>query len=290
MAQISQQTRKKVVFLAYVVGVAVFLLVLPARFTAPARVVFIQAAGPLETTMFRMSGDAAAFSGTLRDCFLARERLRLDKKQVHKIANRNVVLKERLKQQNNILEDLKKLEIARPRFRTLGASVSSYDADPMHRSITLAAGSRKNIRKGQAVTAEGTLVGIIMEAGPWYSRVRLITDPASRLPCRIQRTRRRCILHGTGATHCEVEWVDRRSDVQPDDVLVTAPVSKLVSEKPLIPPGMPVATVKAVKKPREDPLFWRIPASPRVNLERLESVVVIIPAEAKKPGRAPVLK
>ena len=60
---------------------------------------------------------------------------------------------------------------------------------------------------------------------------------------------------------------------------MTAPQDRLAARRPLIPSGLPVATVQRVGPGRADPLFLEVWARPRANLDRLEVVEVIIPVE-----------
>ena len=165
--------------------------------------------------------------------------------------------------------------------RVLSAPVTAYDSSPMHQSITIAGGMREGVREGLAVCAAGAIVGKISEVGLWRSRVRLLTDAASSLPCRVQRTRDLCVLQGTGGGTCSVDWLDRYAGVQRGDVLVSAPVDELISRKPLIPAGLPVATVTLAEPGRAEPMFKHVTASPLVNVRRLEVVEVVVPAQGQ---------
>ena len=76
MARFRPELRRRLLAVACTVSVAVAILFLPARVTAPARVVFTQAAGPAEAVVFNAAGGAAATAGTLRDALLSQDRAR----------------------------------------------------------------------------------------------------------------------------------------------------------------------------------------------------------------------
>ena len=282
--KLSRKLRCRLVMLTYLLGIAAVVFLLPARFTAPARVIFTQVIGPAEEVAFHAGGDVLAAAGTLREAFLAEERNRTLEQELRRLRNEKARLENLRVLQELRLRSMKELRVSEFSFRGLSAVVTAYDSSAMHQSITIAAGSPDGVRKGQAVCSAGAVAGVVMEVGRWRSRVRLITDADSSLPCRVSRKRARCILRGIGGANCRVEWIDRDASVRRDDVLVTAPVDEVASQRPLIPPGLPVATVVQVERGRTDPFFLKVTAAPRVKLQRLEVVEVIIPTPPPAPS------
>jgi len=283
MARFRPELRRRLFLLAYALGVAVAILLVPARVTAPARIVFTQAIGPVEHVTFNAAGDAAATAGTLRDAFMRQEQARQLEQELERLRNERLFLRELVLERQRRLRSFEQLKVEGFAFHALSVPVTAYDSSPMHQSITIAAGTRQGVREGLAVCATGAVVGKVIEAGPWRSRARLVTDAASLLSCRVQRTRDLCVLQGTGGVHCSVDWLDRDAAVQQGDVLVTAPMDELVSQRPLIPAGLPVASVTLAEPGGTDPLFQRVTAAPLVNVRRLEVVEVVVPAEGEAP-------
>jgi len=264
--------------------VAGFLFFMPARFTAPARVLFNEAAGPLETVLFQGGGDVLAAGGTLSEMFRRQDAARALAAEIRRLRNRNAALADELSRRDALLRSIRGLDVKELEVRALRAPVSSYDATAVHQSITVRAGARDGVAAGMAVAAEGALVGLVVEAGPTESRVRLITDPGSAVPCRLSRTRELCILQGTGAESCRVDWLRHDSLVQPGDVLVTASLAARGVNALLVPDGLPAATVTTAGADSMRPLFMAVLAAPRVNLARLEAVEVLIPLMEGRPA------
>ena len=285
--KLSRRLRRRLVFLAYVLGIAVVIFLLPARLTSPARVIFTEAVGPAEEVAFQVGGDTLAAFGTLSDAFLARERDRTLEQEVGRLRNEKARLQELWLVQELRLDSVKGLRVSEFPVRALSTVVTAYDTGAMRQSITIAAGSTDGVRKGLVVCSAGAVVGEVTQVGPWRSRVTLITDADGSLPCRVSRTRGLCILQGTGGADCLVEWVERDESVQVGDVLVTSPVDQVASQRPLIPPGIPAAAVTQVERNPTDPFFLKVTAEPRVNLQRLEVVEVIIPTPAPAPAPEP---
>ena len=270
--------------LVALVVLSAFLFLMPARFTAPARVLFGEAAGPAETAAYQGAGTALAASGTLADTFRAQDRQRVLERDVVRLRNQAAGLADEVRRQKARIESLQKLDLNALSHRAVRASVSAYDTSGMRRAITVRAGTTDGVGAGMAVAADGALVGVVRQAGPYQSTVRLITDPESAVPCRVSRTREICILQGTGAETCEVDWVSREAFVEVGDVLATASLTTPQGGGLQLPDGLPAATVVSVRHDSMNPLFYAVDAAPRVNLTRLEEVEVLVP---EAPGGAP---
>lgn len=265
--------------LLVLLAVSAFLFLMPARFTAPARVAFDEAAGPVQSAAYHAAGDALAASGTLSDRLLGGDRRRALRRELTRLRNRNAALQDAVKRERMRLESAEKLRVKRFRFRALRAPVSSYDASGVRRGIGVRAGSSDGVRAGLPVASRGALVGIVMRAGPRQSRVRLITDPRSAVPCRLGPDRSVCILQGTGGPVCRVVWVDREAFVEPGDTAVTASLDVEPRGDLRLPDGLPAARVLSAERSEMRPLFYDVRAEPLVDLRRLEEVEVLIPTD-----------
>ena len=260
--------------------IPLILCLLPASATAPLRIVFLEAIGPLQGAAFEAAGDMAATGGTLSEMFLAEERKRALGGAVSKLRNDLISARQEVKTLKERLESVRKLKAEDISYETLSARVTAYDSVSMQRSVTVSAGSTDGVMPGQAVCALGALVGRVREVGPWRSRVRLVTDPESRVACRLSSTRGICVAQGTGARTLRVDWLDRHSGVKPGDSLVTAMLERLGEGRTMMPPNLPVATVSEVTHSETDPLLLSVHAKPRVPTDRLEWVEIVIPSDA----------
>ncbi len=279
MRKLSARTWKRLKLLVGLVALAGFLFLLPSRFTAPARVLFNEAVGPVQTAAFQGAGGTIAASGTLTEMFLKSDRERALVQEAARLRNENAALADKLARQELRLRSIAKLEAKEFPVRAVSAPLSSYDATGVRRSITVRAGTTDDVGTGMAVTANGALVGVVLEAGPFQSQVRLITDPATAIPCRVSRTRELCILEGTGGPKCTVDWISRDSFIQAGDILVTTSLSAGPHGRLRVPEGVPAATVTEVRADGMRPLFFAVDAAPRVNLSRLEGVEILVPEQ-----------
>ncbi len=265
--------------LATLTVAAGFLLLMPSRFTAPARVLFNEATGPVQTAAYQNTGKALAASGTLSEMFRKADRERALRREVERLTNMNAALAERLHAAQETIESFAALRTRDTEYFALRAPVSAYSTSAVSRSISVRAGRSDGVVAGLAVVAHGALVGIVSEAGPWQCRVRLITDPRSAVPCLVAGFRSVCILRGTGGGNCAVEWVSEDAFTEPGNTVYTTSLEADEGPQLRIPVGIPAATVVTAEPDRMKPLFLAVEATPRVNLDRLEAVEVLIPRE-----------
>lgn len=280
MLRLSPKTWARLRLVVVLVAVAAFLFLMPRRFTAPARVLFNEAVGPAQTGVLQGTGHTLALTGTLTEMFFGEDREQALAREMTRLTNENAALSDELRRQKQDLASLRKLAAKELPFRAIRAPVASYDASAMHRSVTVRAGRSDGVASGMAAASEGALVGIVVEAGPRHCRVRLITDPDSAVACRLSRTRDLCVLQGTGGGTCAVDWVSRDGFVEPQDVLVTASLTARADSEVRVPDGLPAATVVEVRRDKMRPLWLAVKAEPRVNLNRLEGVDILIPETA----------
>ena len=205
-AQGSRAVHARTVALA--VAIPLVLLLLPARFTAPLRTVFVDGAGVVTGAAFRGAGDSAAAGGTLTDMFLTQQKSRVRSARLQRLENELEAAQARIEQQRRQLESVSGLRISPDRYRFVNAGVTSYDASALRAGITVGAGHVDGVRGGQAVTALGALVGVVERVGRWHSTVRLLTDPKSAIAARVKRTRRLCVLEGTGTVEVGEEKLE----------------------------------------------------------------------------------
>jgi rod shape-determining protein MreC len=155
--------------------------------------------------------------------------------------------------ENNRLKALLKLtaqvenEVAVTRI--VGSSFAS-----VRRLATLSAGASAGVRPGQPVRAADGLVGRVIEAGRWGSRVLLVSDGASSVPVRLVRDGTPAIASGHGDGTIDLKTLEvGRNPFRRGDVLVTSGVGGVY------PPDIPVAVVvqvqgdRTVAKPLADP-------------------------------------
>jgi rod shape-determining protein MreC len=149
---------------------------------------------------------------------------------------------------------------------SITAQVIGKELSPTSSTITINKGSDDGVRKDMPVITPAGVVGRVQTVLSGWSKVILLTDPASTLAVRVQRNREEGLLEGKLA-RCALKYVSYYADIQQGDLLVTSGLDGIY------PKGLSVATVVRVTK-REASSFQTVVAEPAVRFSRLEEVLV----------------
>jgi rod shape-determining protein MreC len=117
--------------------------------------------------------------------------------------------------------------------------------DSSRRLATLSAGAGQGVRVGQPVRAPEGLIGRVVEAGRWASRVLLVTDGASNVPVQLVRDGTPALATGRGDGTLDIKPLEvGKNPFRLGDLFVTSGVGGIYAA------GIPVAIV--IKVDREE--------------------------------------
>jgi rod shape-determining protein MreC len=137
--------------------------------------------------------------------------------------------------------------------------------DSSRRLATLAAGSSDGVRPGQPVRAPEGLIGRILEAGRWASRVLLITDGGSNVPVQLVRNGTPAIASGRGDGLIDLKTLEvGESPFKRGDIVVTSGTGGVY------PPLVPVAIV--VKADRDATVARPLADPARIDFAIVETI------------------
>lgn len=197
------------------------------------------------------------------------------------VRKENLKLREHIKVLNSRLVDANEATLSNERLQkllqlknslhapVLAASVIGEDGSPWFKTVVIDRGSVDGLREGMPVVAVDGVVGQLVKVAAGSSRVLLLTDNASGIAGLVQRSRARGVVKGAGGWRCSLEFTPHEEDVKVDDTIVTSGIGGI------FPKGLPVGEVTMVKK-GEYGIFQTIEVRPRVNISRLEEVLVIL--------------
>ena len=190
-----------------------------------------------------------------------------------------------LKRELRTLEQLNvrvsELEEENSRFRKLlnysdganvsgvGASVIGRSSSPWVSTITVDRGSQHGLSSGLAVVDGNTIVGQITAVGKRFSEVLLITDKSSAVDVLVQPSRASGVLEGELGESMKLRYVTDKSGVSKGDKIITSGLDGIY------PKGIYVGTVSTVSSSHAS-LFHKITVKPALDVERLESVLVLL--------------
>jgi rod shape-determining protein MreC len=163
-------------------------------------------------------------------------------------------------------------EISRAEF--LAARVVGKDATNWFKTVLIDRGSLAGIRRNMPVVAPDGLVGRVVEVTPTAAKVQLITDPVSAAGGLIQRTRVIGIVSGSLGAGLKVRYLPLMADIVIGDEVVTSGMGGV------FPKGIPLGRVIAAER-RSGALFQEATLAPKVDLSRLEEVLILMGTESR---------
>lgn len=154
-----------------------------------------------------------------------------------------------------------------PAARPVSASVLGFDSTATRKSLLALAGTAHGIRPGAAALYGQALVGRVVAATGSVSRVRLITDPKSRIPVLIMETREQGVLAGAG-DGCRLLYLERFSNAKAGHRVLTSGTGRV------LPRGIPIGRIVLSERP-PGALFRRVSVRPSIDMRRIETVALM---------------
>jgi rod shape-determining protein MreC len=146
--------------------------------------------------------------------------------------------------------------------------------------LTLDRGAADGVAVLMPVVVADGVVGRIQAVAEHTADVLLLTDRNSSIAVRVERTRARANVRGTGKPEaCKLDYALRTEDMIEGDLLVTAGTDGVY------PRGLPVGKVTQLRRSANG-LFQESLVIPAVNVTRLEEVLVVTSPE-REPEALP---
>ncbi len=154
--------------------------------------------------------------------------------------------------------------------RVLVAQVIGVSPDPLEHVLIIDKGRSDGVLQGAAIMDASGLLGQVIEAGDFSSRVVLITDANHALPVQVLRNSVRAVAEGTGDLYrLKLRHLANTSDIREGDLLLSSGLGGR------FPAGYPVGEVTSVKR---DPgrAFADVEVQPRGRMNRSRFVLAVI--------------
>lgn len=195
----------------------------------------------------------------------------------------NVQLRKRLEQltyeRDQARENAAQLEHLRnrlalpsdPQFGQLAANVVSRDVNVWFRHLIIDRGSLDGVKLNMPAVTSAGIVGRIIEVGPNYARVQMISDTYAGAGAMLQKSRAMGELRGlsTAVSTCELKSVPSSEEVELGEVVVTTGLDGIY------PKGLTVGTVERVESDPNGP-WHKITVRPSSPIDRLEYLFVLL--------------
>jgi rod shape-determining protein MreC len=179
-------------------------------------------------------------------------------------------------------------------YSTVAAQVIGREASPFQRLISIDAGSDKNIAMGDVVLGGGAaLVGRVVEVGPDYARILLISDSASTVIGLDTTSGATGEVIGRLGGTLTMENIAVTEKVSVGDQIVTAGIDLGNGIRSAFPKGLVIGQIVDVRQ-EANAVVQSAFLEPASNLDKLEYVLVItgfqapeLPAPGSTPGPTP---
>lgn len=138
------------------------------------------------------------------------------------------------------------------------------------KTITINKGYLDGAVTGTPVVTEVGVVGRVLRASPHAATVIMLTDPGFRLSVITRESRTPGIVGGTSGpeNRLDMTYVAQTAHIAPGDILITSGMDET------FPKGVPVGIVTRVM-PGNETLFQQVHASPLVDMDYLEEVILL---------------
>lgn len=159
-------------------------------------------------------------------------------------------------------------------YQTVAAPVIARDPSGVLQTVLIGAGREQGVEVGSVVVSERGVVGRVNQVGPTYSKVLLVTDPASVVSAIVQGSRATGIVRGQYGDTLVMDWILETERVAIGDVVISAGLAVGEDLRSLYPKGLVIGTVVALDR-AESAAYKRAIVLPAVDLRRLEHVLVV---------------
>ena len=189
----------------------------------------------------------------------------------------------RVRAENDRLRQLLAFPQTYPDWRVLGARIIGVRLDPKGlQLVTIDRGEDQGVQRMMPVVVAHGIVGRVHSVSGSTADVLLLSDRNSSVAVRLERSRARANVRGTGSPDvARLEYALRSDDMQEGDLLVTSGTDGV------FPRGLPVGRIANLKRTGQG-LYQRADVAPSVDVTKLEEVLVIVSSEraAEEPQAA----
>jgi rod shape-determining protein MreC len=256
--------------------ISVALLLLPSHWQDTSRMYLATPLRPFQSVALAGTRGGLSWLETALDrvwAFLGGRRRDAEAASVRALRKRIEELERRFAHQEELLQEARaKLDNLTGEYPLVPqevaiADVIAHDSSDWRKSVIVDKGSKAGVRVGMIAYWNGALVGRVSATGPYCSRVRLVTEPSSRVSVRSARSRAIGVLEGTGRGGCRMKYVGPDDDVRVGDRIVTAGTDGV------FPPHLPVG--ECARSDRASGEIQRnVLVNPLISPRQLESVVI----------------
>jgi len=243
------------------------------------------AMAPMQNVLRQTGQTVSSFFATLGEIDRLRQQNQDLTNQVNELATQNRSLQS-LQVQNQELTDVLNVRSSLD-YESTAAEVISRRITDQENVISLDRGADAGIEvEDPVIGGGGALVGQVVEVGPNYSRVLLITDTRMNVVGLLESSRAVGTVRGNLDRPLEMDGISAQNTVNVGEAVVSAGIELSEGIRSPYPKGLLIGTVAAASR-SPDQLFQTALVTPTANFETLEYVLVITNYEGGLPPISP---
>ena len=185
-----------------------------------------------------------------------------------RLALENMQLRE-ADEENKRLRELLDFKQQEENWRLVPAEVIARDPDQLYDTITIDAGTDRQLRQDMTVVTAQGLVGHLVDVAEHSSVVRLIMRKNSRVSAVVQTSRALGMVSWVPGGRFLLLYFDASSQIAEGDRIVTSGLGGIY------PKDITIGYVTEILEPERDPLFKDVYLESKVDFWDLEEVFVV---------------
>lgn len=195
------------------------------------------------------------------------------KNKMNDLKIKNAIYEEKIRELTEFHEQFTKLEGSG--FEILPAKVVGWEPEIWNNTVIINQGYKNGVTKGSLATQGDILIGRIIEVGPGWSRVRLLTDSKSVVPALIQKKGIRGIVVTPSINQLRIEYIDNTDEIAEGDIVITSEANhRYEDERIVFPQGLIIGSIKSIE-PKEKGLFTAV-IKPAADFRKITNIMVIV--------------
>ena len=243
-------------------------------------------ATPLEAAGTWVTSPGRNFFAWAGDLGVSRSQLQVLSEQNDELRARVIELEERHLTYDRLNELMSVVPTATPDDAVLAAAVIGLPRNNYEQVIVLNRGTRNGVGLRMPVITHQGLLGVTIEVGPNYSKVRLITDQSQGVGALVQRGRYTGTVEGSLGGDLRLNFIPIYAEVEPGDVVLTSGMGGI------FPKGLLIGEIVRVDE-AHNTLYQMITLRSMIDMNSLEEVLILLDAppslenlpEAELPAR-----
>lgn len=261
------KTSKRMLFAYFMMGGGIFLFT-PPSITGKLQLAYARVfRGPLQRgRIMTLAGRTSPAAETVNPSDYANLKTMLQQQRNH-AANLQAQIEEARRQ----IEALSGLRTV-PEWNRMSFLPAGIISDPgqAQTDLLINRGQEDGVAVGQFVLGDNSVIGAVSDVSAQTARVKLITDPTSRIAVRVSGIEARGVMEGRGPDTAVIPRVPAKRQPKAGDPIYALKTPGF--------PGVPIVTAEVLDSRRdpENPLLWEIRVRPVSDIANLPDVAVVM--------------